>query len=396
MIKSLESREILNSRGNPTIEVELETNKGIFKASVPSGASCGKNESKELSVKRAMASVKIIAKEIKGMNEKKQKKIDRLLIRLDGTEDKSHLGANALLAVSIAVCRAGAVAKGKPLYKYIRKIGGRKLKARGWRMPKPCFNIINGGAHAGNKLDVQEFMIIPQGDTFKANLRKGAETYHQLKDLLKKKFGRQSTNLGDEGGFAPNISKSLEVLSLLTKVIKDQNIRIGLDVAASQFYNDERYNFDGKFLTGDKLLEYYEKIVKKYPIEFIEDPFDEEDWESFEKITERLKVNIIGDDLLTTNINRIRLAYVKSACNGVIIKPNQIGTVTETLQAIQLAKLYKWKIVVSHRSGETLDDFIADLSVGVQSNYIKSGAPARGERLAKYNRLLKIEEELGI
>jgi len=396
MIKNIKVREILNSRGNPTIEVELETHKGVFKASVPSGASCGKNESKELSVKRAEASVKIIAKEIKGMNEKRQKKIDRLLIKLDGTEDRHHLGANALLAVSIAVCRAGAVAKRKPLYKYIRKIGGRKLRARGWKMPKPCFNVINGGAHAGNKLDIQEFMIIPQGDTFRSNLKRGAEVYHELKDLLKKKFGRQSTNLGDEGGFAPNISKSLEALDLLTKVIKDQNINIGLDIAASQFYDNGKYNFDGKALTGDKFLGYYEKVVKKYQIEFIEDPFDEEDWESFGKITEKIKINIIGDDLLTTNMNRMRLAHIKGACNGVIIKPNQIGTVTETLQAVQLAKLYKWKIIVSHRSGETLDDFIADLAVGVQSNYIKSGAPARGERLAKYNRLLKIEEELGV
>jgi len=388
MIKGLKAREILNSRGDSTIEVELETNKGVFKASVPAGASTGKNEAKTVSTSKAIKNAKIIAREIKGMNERKQKKIDRLLIRLNELAD---LGANTILAVSIAVCRAGA--NKKPLYKYIRKIGGRKLKARGWKMPKPCFNIINGGAHAGNKLDIQEFMVIPQANTFKNNLKKGAEIYHELEEVISKRYGEQSTNLGDEGGFSPKIASSIKVLDLLKKIIKDQNVKIGLDVAASGFYKDEKYVLEGKTLTFDKLLKYYQDIVKKYPIIFIEDPFEEEDWKSFKKITTKLgkKIAIVGDDLLTTNIERMRLAYCKKACNGVIIKPNQIGTVTQTLQAVQLAKLYKWKIIVSHRSGETLDSFIADLAVGVQSDYIKSGAPARGERLAKYNRLLEIE-----
>jgi len=397
MIKNIKAREILNSRGKPTIEVEVETHKGFFKASVPSGASRGKNEAKELTIKKAKRNVnKIIAKELKGLNEKKQAKIDRLLVDLDGTENKGHLGANALLAMSVAICRAGARAKRKPLYKYIRKIGGRKLKTKGWKMPQPCFNVINGGAHAGNKLDIQEFMIIPQGDTFKNNLNKGAQIYHNLKEVILKKFGKQSTNLGDEGGFSPDISNSLKVLDLLKKIIKDQDIKIGLDVAASQFYQDEKYILEGKSFDSNKLLKYYQDLFKKYSIEFIEDPFHEEDWKSFKKIMTKLgkKITIVGDDLLTTNTNRMRLAYVKSACNGVIIKPNQIGTVSETLQAVKLAKLYKWKIIVSHRSGETLDSFIADLAVGVGADYIKSGAPARGERLAKYNRLLKIESEL--
>jgi len=380
MIKNIKAREILNSKGDATIEVELETNRGVFKASVPSGVSTGQHEAKELSSLKAIQNVNgIINKMLRGLNEKKQKKIDHLLIKLDGTEDKSNLGANAILAVSIAVCRAGALARKKTLYKYISKLSKNKCK-----LPKPCFNVIEGGAHAGNKLDIQEFMIIPQGDTFKANLKKGAWIYHDLKEVISKKYGKQSTNLGDEGGFAPRITDNLKALDLLKKIIKDQNIEIGLDVAATEF--DEN-KYDVKF---------YQNIVKKYPIAFIEDPFGEEDWKSFKKITAKLgkKTIIVGDDLLTTNINRMRLAYIKKACNGVIIKPNQIGTITETLQAVKLAKLYKWKIIVSHRGGETLDSFIADLAVGVSADYIKAGAPARGERLAKYNRLLKIESEI--
>jgi len=382
MIKSIKAREILNSRGDSTIEVELETNRGVFKASVPSGASVGKNEAVEIKTSKAIDNINnIIAKKLKGFNEKKQKKIDRFLIKLDGTSNKSNLGANAMLAVSIAVCRAGAFTRKKPLYKYIKKLTRGRTSDR---MPKPCFNVINGGAHAGNKLDIQEFMIIPQAETFKNNLKIGAQIYHNLKEVISKKYGRQSTNLGDEGGFSPRINDGLEALELLREIIKKKNIKIGLDVAASQFKKDK---YDIKF---------YQNIVKKYPIAFIEDPFGEEDWNSFKKITTKLgkKITIVGDDLLTTNINRIRLAYIKRACNGVIIKPNQIGTITETLQAVKLAKLYKWKVIVSHRSGETLDDFIADLAVGVGADYIKSGAPARGERLAKYNRLLKIESEL--
>lgn len=380
MIKNLKAREILNSRGDSTVEVELETHKGVFKASVPSGASTGINEATEIKAKKAVESVnKVIAKKLKGMNEKKQKKIDQLLIKLDGTKTKSHLGANAILAVSIAVCRAGA--RKKPLYRYIKRMFGdwKRIKT----MPKPCFNIINGGAHAGNNIDIQEFMIIPQGRTFKSNLRKGAEIYHDLKEVIKKKYGEQSVNLGDEGGFSPDLPNDLKALDLLKKVIGNQNIKIGLDVAASEL--DEPYD-----------LKFYTDIVKKYPIVFIEDPFNEDDDSSFAEITSKLgkKIIIVGDDFLTTNTERMRLAHVKKACNGMIIKPNQIGTVTETLQAIKLAKHYNWKTIISHRSGETLDDFIADLAVGVKSEYIKAGAPARGERLAKYNRLLKIESEL--
>ena len=401
MIKSLRAREILNSRGNYTIEVELLTNKGAFKASVPSGVSTGKYEAKLVDVKKALKSVKIIEKAIIGLNEKKQKKIDDILIKLDGTEDKSKLGSNAILATSIALARAGA--DKKPLYRYIRKIFRKRVK--GWKMPKPCFNVINGGAHAGNKIDIQEFMIIPQESTFKSNLKTGAEFYSKLKKIIKRKYGKQSTNLGDEGGFAPNIADSLEVLDLLKNLLKGlpagrqrKNIKIGLDVAASEFFKDGRYKFEGKSLTGEKLLEFYTTLIKKYPITFIEDPYEQDDYDSFEEITRVLgnKVTIVGDDLLVTNPDRIRIAYHEESCNGMIIKPNQIGTVTETLEAIKLAKQYKWKIIISHRSGETLDHFIADLAVGVGADYIKSGAPARGERLAKYNRLLEIESEIGI
>ncbi|MBU3942814.1 enolase [Patescibacteria group bacterium] len=382
MIKNLKAREILNSRGDSTIEVELETNHGVFRASVPSGASTGKNEAVEIKASKAVENVnKIIARKLKGLNERKQKKIDQLLIKLDGTKDKSKLGANAILAVSVAVCRAGAGAEKKPLYNYIKRLSG------GWRkiskMPRPCFNVINGGVHAGNKLDIQEFMIIPQERTFIKNLRTGALIYHDLEEEIEEKYGGQSTNLGDEGGFSPEMSDAVEVLKLLKKVIKKINVKIGIDVAASQL----KKPYDIKF---------YADIIEKYPISFIEDPFDEDDDKSFAEITDKLgkEVLIIGDDFLTTNVDRMRLAYCKKACNGMIIKPNQIGTVTETLQAIKLAKHYKWKIIVSHRSGETNDDFIADLAVGVKADYIKSGAPARGERLVKYNRLSKIEIEI--
>jgi len=383
-IKSIKAREILDSRGNPTIEVELLINKDSFLASVPSGASVGKYEAKELrdgekrykgkGVLKAVKNIEqIIAPKLKGLNVNNQKRIDEILITLDGTKDKSNLGANAILPVSMAICRAGANTQNLSLYKYIEKYMGTTCI----KLPKPAFNIINGGAHAGNNLDFQEFMVVPQLKNFNRNLQAGTEIYHSLKEILKKEFGEISINVGDEGGFAPNLSKAEEALNLIMKAIKisdyQNQIKIALDVAASEFYKN-----------------------KKYPIVSIEDPFNEDDFQAFSNLMKKCenKINIIGDDLLVTNVERIKLAKEKNLCNGLLLKINQIGTVSEAIEAAKLAKSYNWKIMVSHRSGETNDDFIADLAVGIGADYIKSGAPARGERVAKYNRLLKIEQEL--
>jgi enolase len=382
MIKSIKAKKILNSRKEPTIQVKLMTNKGIVKASVPSGASTGSHEAKTVDIKQAIYNVnKVIAFKLKGMDETKQEQIDRLMIKLDGTKNKSKLGANAILAVSIAVCRAGALAKDIPLYEYL---------GIGKSFPKPCFNIINGGVHAKNKLDIQEFMIIPQERTFKENFRIGKLVFKRLKKDLKKEYGKLP--MGDEGGFSPPFSKETKALDFIVKSIGDYNVKIGLDCAASSFYSKGKYKIDGKKLNKKQLLDFYVDIVDKYPIISIEDPFQEKDAKGFAEITKKLnKVTIIGDDFLTTNIGRIK--KYKDNCNGVIIKPNQIGTITETLEAIKLAKSYKWKIMVSHRSGETMDDFIADLSLGC--DYIKSGAPSKKERLVKYIRLLKLEKLYG-
>ncbi len=409
-IKSIKAKEILDSRGNPTVEVELRTNDGIFTASVPSGASKGENESVEIrdggkrylgkGVLRAVENVnKIIGPKLEGKNPIEQKEIDELMIKLDGTENKSKLGANAILSVSIAVCRAGAASQKLSLYKYISKFSKIRRGRASTDFPKACFNIINGGAHAGNDLSIQEFMIIPQKKSFSENLQAASEIYHNLKEILRKVFGGQAINIGDEGGFAPPISHTQEALSLINRALKNYpGTKIGLDCAATQFYNDEKYQLEKAVFTKNGLLIFYQDLVKNYPIIFLEDPFSEEDWTSFQEITKKLgkKINIIGDDLLCTNPKRMEKAEGKKACNGTIIKPNQIGTVSETLEAVKLAKSFDWKVIVSHRSGDTGDDFIADLAVGVGADFIKSGAPARGERVAKYNRLLEIEEELRI
>jgi len=407
-IKSVKAREILDSRGNPTVEVELKTEEKSFIASVPSGASTGKYEAKELrdkgderyngkGVLKAVKNVnEIIAPNLVGKNPEDQEEIDKLMIDLDGTEDKSNLGANTILPVSIAICRAGASAKNLPLYKYITQIFnlGYKLQVTSYKIPLPCFNIINGGAHAGNDLDIQEFMIIPQEDSFSQNLQAGSEIYHNLKEILEKNLGEETVNIGDEGGFAPPISRAEEALDFVSRSFKDyKNTKIGLDCAATQFYKNENYNLEDKNLSSKELSKFYQDLINKYPIIFIEDPFAEDDWQSWKELSTEL-VLIVGDDLLSTNIKRMKQAQEKSACNGLILKPNQIGTITEALEAAKLAKSYGWKIIVSHRSGETKDDFIADLAVGIAADFIKSGAPARGERMAKYNRLLKIEEEI--
>lgn len=405
-IKNITAREILDSRGNPTVEVDLTTEQGIFRASVPSGASTGKYEARELrdgakrykgqGILKAIKNIdKIIAPKLKGRDVFQQEKIDKLMLELDGTANKSRLGANAILPVSIAVCRAAAAAKTVPLYRYIADIFGS-----GCKMPIAGFNVINGGAHAGNDLAVQEFMIVPQARSFKEALRTASEVYHVLKEILQKKFGKIAVNIGDEGGFAPPINTAEEALDLLVKAINKagykNKVKIALDVAASEFYRKGKYEMKKAVFTKEKLLAYYLKLIKKYPISSIEDPFSQDDWDSFAAITEQTgrNITIIGDDLLCTNPERIKQAEDKQACNGIILKPNQIGTVTEALAAAKITKAFGWKIMVSHRSGETNDDFIADLAVGISADLIKSGAPARGERLAKYNRLLRIKEEL--
>ncbi len=367
MIKSLKAKEILDSRGKPTVEVELETNNGVFVASIPSGASRGKHEAVELKSAKAIKNVnEIIAPELKGKDPRKQKEIDELMIKLDATENKSKLGANAILAVSIAVCRAGAAVKNVPLWKYISQTAKTEPG-----LPVPSVLLIEGGAHAKNKLDFQEFMIIMK-------FQQAKEIHQKLGNIL------VDSSMGYEGGFAPQISTAEEALDLISEAAHGYDIKIALDCAASQF-DRNKYNLD-----------FYQDLIKKYPIISLEDPFEEEDWDGFQKITKKIgdKIIIIGDDLLTTNIKRMKEAKNKKACNGAIIKPNQIGTVTETFEAVKLAKSFDWKIMVSHRGGDTLDDFIADLAVGVGADFIKSGGPTKPERAAKYNRLLKIEEEL--
>ena len=409
-IKSVNAREILDSRGNPTIEVDVITEAGLSRAGVPSGASTGIHEALELrdgdkkrylgkGVLKAVETVnQTIANIMIGKEPVNQGKIDDALVMLDATDNKSRLGANAILGVSIAVCKAGALEKRRLLYQHIASLVGVKE----FVMPVPSFNVINGGKHAGNKLDFQEFMILPTGaKSFKQALRMGAETYHYLKDILEKKYGKDAANVGDEGGFAPPIAKPEEAIELLMKAIKKAGytgkIKIGLDCAASEFFKKGKYILNGKKITKNKLIELYKKLAKKYPIISIEDPFDQDDWESYTKLTKAIgkKVQIVGDDLLVTNCKRIQKAIHHKACNALLLKVNQIGTVTEAMEAAKLAMDNGWKVMVSHRSGETCDSFIADLVVGLKTGQIKSGAPCRSERLAKYNQLLRIEEELG-
>ncbi len=397
-IKNIKAKEIKDSRGNPTIEVKLETDKGSFVASVPSGASTGANEALELrdsdgkGVSSAVKNVnKIIAPKFLDKDPVNQKEIDDLMISLDGTENKSKLGANAILAVSMAVCRAGADSKKIPLYRHIAELAEiNNLQ----KLPLPMFNILNGGAHAKNDLDIQEFMVVPQKETFAENLVLCNKIFQSLKEAVEKNYG--NGELGDEGGFAPKISKTEQALFLLKSAIGGEDAKIALDCAASHFCSDGKYKIEGREFTRTELIEFYEGLIGAFPIFSIEDPFSEEDWQGFELITQQLgqKVLIVGDDLTTTNIKRIKEAHNKSACTAVIIKPNQIGTVSEAIEASKMAKSFGWKTIVSNRSGETMDDFIADLAVGTEADYIKSGSPAKEERMVKYQRLLVIEKEL--
>lgn len=406
-IKKIHARQILDSRGNPTIEVELTTEKGIFKASVPSGASTGTHEAVELrdnlkaylgkGVQQAIKNISLIEKALKGKDETKQKEIDGIMIALDGTPNKSKLGANAILAVSMAVCRAGA--NTTPLYKHIAKIAKTKPK-----LPTPYMNVINGGKHAGNGLAMQEFMIAPKAKTFSKALQMGTETYHVLKKVIQEKHGLNACNVGDEGGFAPPVENAQEALELLTEAIQRAGyagkISIAMDCAASEFYRNGKYDLGFKtktnLISSDELANTYKAFIKKYPIVSIEDPFDQEDFKGYANFTKavKAKTQVVGDDLLVTNPKRIQIAIDQKACNALLLKINQIGTITESIEAHNLAKKAGWDVMVSHRSGETEDSFIADLAVGLGTGQIKTGAPCRSERNAKYNQLLRIEEKL--
>jgi len=414
-IKKIMAREILDSRGSPTIEVELVCGHGRFLASVPSGASKGKYEAVELrdggkryqgkGVLKAVKNInEIIGPKLIGKDPTNQREIDNLMIELDGTKNKSNLGANAILAVSMAVCRAGATAQNLTLYQHIRQIFN--LQSPIYNLPLPCFNIINGGVHAGNDLDFQEFMICPhthplgEYPSFSENLRAASEIYHNLREILKTKFGKLAIDIGDEGGFSPPLFLAEQALELILEAIEKSGyknlVKIAIDSAASEFFSDGKYKMKKILFTKGGLINYYFDLFKKYPLFALEDPFAQDDFEGFSEITKRVgeKTTIFGDDLLATNIERIKLAKEKNLCNGLILKMNQVGTITETLEARKSVKDFGWKIMVSHRSGETNDDFISDLAVGIGADFIKAGAPARGERVAKYNRLLKIEEEL--
>ncbi|CAG8455624.1 11078_t:CDS:2 [Diversispora eburnea] len=397
-ISKVHARQIFDSRGNPTVEVDLTTEKGVFRAAVPSGASTGIHEALELrdgikadyvgkGVSKAVSNINdiIAPKIIKApLNVKDQKAIDDFLLSLDGTKNKSNLGANAILGVSLAAAKAGAAEKGIPLYQHIADLAESK---KPFVLPVPAFNVINGGSHAGNKLAMQEFMILPTGaNSFTEAMKMGSEVYHTLKSVIKKKYGQDATNVGDEGGFAPNIQDNKEGLELLVEAIEKAGykgkITIGMDVAASEFYKEGKYDLDfknpnsdeTKWISGHQLSDLYNEFIQQYPIVSIEDPFDQDDWSAWSHLTDKVNIQIVGDDLTVTNPERILTAVEKKAS--------------------KLSQNSGWGVMVSHRSGETEDTFIADLVVGLRTGQIKTGAPCRSERLAKYNQILRIEEEL--
>lgn len=408
LIEAVDAREILDSRGNPTVEVEVLLDDGtVSRAAVPSGASTGAFEAYELrdgdknrylgkGVRQAVdAVIDELGPEIEDLDATDQRIIDSVLNAADGTENKERLGANAILGVSLAVAKAAAHSAGLPLFRYL---GGPNAHT----LPVPLMNIINGGSHADNDVDIQEFMIVPIGaETFSEGLRWGVETYHALKALLKSKD--LATGLGDEGGFAPNLPSNRAALDLIVEAIKNagyepgKDIALALDVAATEFYKDGAYHFEGKQLTAEELIGYYGQLVQDYPLVSIEDPLEEEDWDGWVKLTAELgtKVQIVGDDLFVTNPIRLAKGLDTGAANSILVKVNQIGTLTETLDAVALAQRAGYTAILSHRSGETEDTTIADLAVATDSGQIKTGAPARSERVAKYNQLLRIEEELG-
>ena len=409
-IQKIHARQIMDSRGNPTIECDITLSDGAFgRAAVPSGASTGSFEALELRDggntymgKGVLTAVKnvneIIAPALIGMDASKQTEIDEKMLTLDGTPNKDKLGANAILAVSMALAHAVANAKHIPLYKYIAEIYGNENPCV---LPRPMMNIINGGAHADNGLDAQEFMIIPNGAKSEVEaIRMGSEIFHHLKSILKK--GGNSTNVGDEGGFAPNFNSCTEALDTIVAAIRSAGyepgtqVSIGLDVASSEFYADGIYNFEGKKLSSDEMIEFYEKLISDYPIISIEDALAEEDWSGWKKLTERIgsKCQLVGDDLFVTNPERLARGIENGVANAILIKVNQIGSLTETLRAIKMAQSANYGVIISHRSGETEDTTIADLAVATNAGQIKTGSMSRTDRMAKYNQLIRIEEEL--
>lgn len=416
-IKKIVAREILDSRGNPTVEAKVFLVNGmVSKASVPSGASTGIHEAVELrdgdlsryggkGVLKAVKNVNtVIEKALVGMDITKQQKIDEIMIKLDGTKNKAKLGANAILAVSLASARAGAQFKKQELYEYIAKTYKFPEK---YKMPTPSFNIFNGGKHADTNLDFQEFMILPIKDiSFKEKVRMGAEIFHELGNVLKK--AGFDTDVGNEGGYAPDIVSSIQAIELILAAIINagyepgKDIGLGTDVGSSELYNKETkkyiFKLDQANFTNDNLIGLYNEWLRKYPIISIEDGLDQDDWEGWRELNKELgdDMLLIGDDLFVTNIDRLRKGLKEKAANAILIKPNQVGSLTETIECVKLAQKHNYKIMVSHRSGETCDDFIADLAVAMGADYIKSGSLARSERLAKYNRLMEIEDNLGI
>ncbi len=409
-ITRVHAREIMDSRGNPTVEVDIELESGtIGRAAVPSGASTGEREAVELrdgdkkrylgkGVSKAVDNVNgIIADNVTGFDSNDQPLIDKTMIELDGTNNKSKLGANAILGVSLAVAKAAAEEAYLPLYKYIGGVNAKEL-------PVPMLNIINGGAHADNNVDIQEFMIMPVGaPTFKEALRTSAEVFHNLKKLLNSKG--LSTAVGDEGGFAPNLSSNEEALQVIMKAIEDAGYKpqddflLAMDVASSEFFKDGKYNFEGegKIMTSEELIDFYATLVDKYPIVSIEDGMDENDWDGWKKLTDKLasRVQLVGDDLFVTNPAILKEGIEKNIANSILVKVNQIGSLTETLDAVEMAKKANYTAVISHRSGETEDTTISDIAVALNAGQIKTGSTSRSDRIAKYNRLLRIEEELG-
>ncbi|BDC36394.1 MAG: phosphopyruvate hydratase [Candidatus Methanoliparum thermophilum] len=404
-IKEIKAREILDSRGQPTVEVDVITDLGFGRASVPSGASTGTNEALELrdkdrrymgkGVKKAVDNInRIIRPKLIGYDVRDQRLIDETMIRLDGTNNKSNLGANAILGISLSVAKAAADSLNIPLYKYLGGANSRIL-------PYPLMNFINGGLHAGNDLSIQEFMIIPIEKKFSDILQIASEVYTTLKNILIKKYGKTAINVGDEGGFAPPIGDTREALNLMERAVDEsgytKKIFFALDAAATEFYLKDKgyYEIDGKKLDNMELLDYYKDLIKEYNIVSIEDPFMEEDFSSFAKMTNETDIQIVGDDLFVTNTERLKTGFNIGAANALLLKLNQIGTVSEALDAANMAFRSKYNVIVSHRSGETEDTYIADLAVALNCGQIKTGSPARGERVAKYNRILIIEEELG-
>ncbi|MFP4115653.1 MAG: phosphopyruvate hydratase [Candidatus Aenigmatarchaeota archaeon] len=407
-IKDIKAREILDSRGDPTVETEVITEESCGKAAVPSGASTGENEALELrdggrryggkGVQKAVSVVENeIKEELEGADCQNPEELDERMIDLDGTEDKSTLGANAILSVSLAAARAAADEKDKELYKLLHEkfSSGGKME-----IPRPFLNVINGGEHAGNDLAVQEFMIVPLFEDFSKNIQATAEIYHGLEGILESRYGKEAVNVGDEGGFAPSLTKTEDALDLLIEATEvagyrpGKDVKLAMDAAASQFYEDGDYAIDNRVMNQEQLEDFWLELIENYPILSIEDPFDEEDFEAFASLNEGTEARVVGDDLLVTNPGRIEKAIEKEACDTLLLKVNQIGTLTEAMEAAKLAKSNDWKVIVSHRSGETTDPFISDLAVALGAYGIKAGAPARGERTAKYNRLLRVEEEL--